>query len=223
MTLHSDKASEGNPELEGWATIREPGSVLLTILCLPVRLLGCILGFFLWSIVPGPSFDEFWVGLSLLLAVGLILIFVWPVHQGVHAVCAVYMDSPDLASIDIRPASLRTYHEIPLSRNRFLFMLMGPFVVLSLLPLIFIVLVFVLVPWYPFLDALTFVLGSLFLINGFISSDDFIEFVLVLFQIPSTAVVRKFNERTFWRERSPVGMGSAGEECFEKRSDLFPK
>lgn len=202
MKLHYGAVPENpdfDPQADGWSSIREPGPFLLQILAIPVALVTLALlgGLFALAFPPGSSVGSPPSISFSLWTLAFILIFLIPVHEMIHAFCTPQMGFTDHTLIGIWPAKLLfyAYYDGPMSRSRFLITFLGPFVILSLLPIAGIALG----RWYPLPNEVAFHLMLLSFLNGAAASGDLIGFVLVLFQIPSTATVRNFGWRTFWK------------------------
>ncbi len=214
MKLHYGAVPEApdfDPQADGWSGIREPGPLLLQILAIPVALVTLALlgGLFAFAFPPGSSSGaSSSVPLSPW-ALVLILIFLVPVHEVIHALCTPQMGATDLTLIGIWPAKMLfyAYYDGPMSRSRFLITFLGPFVVLSLLPIA----VIALGRWYSLPNEVAFHLMLLSFLNGAAASGDLIGFVLVLAQIPATAIVRNFGWRTFWKAYLSAGLEPAAE------------
>jgi hypothetical protein len=126
-----------------------------------------------------------------------ILVLLIPVHELLHA---AFHPGAGLSSdtvIGLWPSRLLFYaaYEGPMARNRFLLVFMGPYLVLSLLPVVAI----------PLLRAIgagpvpLLALAFLAFIGAAVAAGDVVGAILVLTQVPADAVVRNQGWRTYWR------------------------
>jgi hypothetical protein len=194
-----------HPEAQGWASIREPGPLLLNVLALPTALLmlGLTIGLLLLAWEGGPptilrdSAAESTTS-PLLLILGIILLSI-PVHEVVHAVTHPHfgLSSNSILGLWLSRGLFYAHYEGEMSRNRFLAILAMPLLVLSLLPVAIIAFIGssapTMVPGYLVIVAL---------VNSALSSGDAVGFALILGQIPSSAVVRNKGWDSFWKHRT---------------------
>jgi hypothetical protein len=120
-----------------------------------------------------------------------------PAHELVHALCHPRFGLSQNTIVGLWPARLVFYahYEGPMSRNHFAWVFVGPFAVLSLVPIGIIALLRA-APLSPNTVACLVILS---LLNGAASAGDIIGFLLILFQIPSSATVRNRGWQTFWK------------------------
>ncbi|MCP4541735.1 MAG: DUF3267 domain-containing protein [Chloroflexi bacterium] len=182
------KNASFDPKVERWADIREPGPCLIQILAIPVAAaILILLGGLLYLVWPSGS-----VTVSTAFIVILALMSI-PVHELLHAVCMPGgLRSPNTI-IGIWPARLVFYahYQGEMSRDQFLIVFLAPFLVLSLVPIVIIILF-----QWPSLE-----LAILSLLNGILASGDIIGILLIGLQIPRSAVVQNHGWRTFWKLR----------------------
>lgn len=221
MRFHLGRFPENkdfDPESEGWSAL--PDANLDTI---HLRALRASIGLFLlWlplfllvfplklltpqpiQLSPGvfqiqiPIFQiPFWLTLAILI-VNLILFI--PTHELVHALCCPKwgLSADTIVGIWLPKGFLYVYHDGPMSRNRFMFVLLAPYLFLSLLPLALMA-IFRFTVWTPeLIVSLTWtsLLGSL------LAGGDFVSIGLLLSsKIPSTALIRNNGQKSYWKPK----------------------
>ena len=202
MRFHSGAVPEDpdfQPEAEGWRSIREPGPWMMQLIALPAAIILLLVsGALLYLVLPNQfSLDRQLTG-------GLppgwlvaILVLVIPVHELIHAVLHPGWGFSSNSIIGLWSSRLLFYahYEGAMSRNRFLLVFAGPYLVLSLLPVAAIAALRV-------LDASLGALAALALLSlwaGALASGDFVGFWLILSQIPNGALVRNKGWKTYWK------------------------
>jgi hypothetical protein len=115
----------------------------------------------------------------------------------------------ELLHVTVHPMSGRSLHSIvgfgrsigfyghyggEMTRNRFLAILLMPLVVISFVPLLVAAVAQVASGWVAFISVF----------NAFLACADILDAVLVLFQIPATAIVRQQGWRTYWKEHETL-------------------
>jgi hypothetical protein len=190
------------PETEGWSDIREPSPIAVQVIALPVAigLLG-FLGGLLFLALPQGVFSIITVAVAVtkinVWGIVIICALLIPAHELVHALCHPRFGLSQNTIVGVWPTRLVFYahYEGPMSRNHFAWVFVGPFVVLSLVPIGIIALLRA-VPLSPNVVACLVILS---LINGAASAGDLIGLLLILFQIPGSATVRNRGWKTFWK------------------------
>lgn len=176
-----------------WRALKEPTPWLMQLLAVPVAVVsgGGILALWSWrtplkAVVLDPQF----------MAWGLAA-FIWliPVHEAVHALVHPGRGLSDRTCIGLWLSRGMFYAHChgPMSRNRFIAILIAPFIVLSILPLI----VSALTGWMHPLP----VTGSV--VNAFLACGDLLGVLLIVWQIPRDAMIQNQAWRTYWQS-SPV-------------------
>ena len=200
--------AEVQPEAEGLRDIRGPkasAGYWLAGLTGFLLLLGPIMGLSLiLSLFAIPSMDTTprayipspWG------AVVLALILYIPLHELLHLVWHPRMGLSDQSVFIIWPAKLNfgVYYEGDMSRTRWLVMRIAPFIVLSLIP-DGVLAIFQNVPWNHFIQT---ILEVLLVVNGVGSGGDVIAMLLVLFQVPPSALLIFRGGRAYWKPVSSV-------------------
>jgi hypothetical protein len=207
-----------NPESEGWSEL--PDVNLDTI---RLRALRVSMGLFLFWVplfllvlppellipqtiqlspnvfqIQVPLFQvPFWFILTILI---VILILFIPTHELVHALCCPSwgLAANTIVGFWLPKGFLYVFHDGPMSRNRFLFVLFAPYLVLSLLPLALIA-ILRLNGWTPeLIISLTWtsLLGSLLAGGDFVSIDS-----LLSSKVPGTALIRNNGQKSYWKPK----------------------
>jgi hypothetical protein len=134
-------------------------------------------------------------------AVFLTLLLYIPLHELMHLIWHPRQGLSDQSVLVLWPSKLRfgVYYEGCMSRTRWLIMRISPFVVLSLIP-VSLLSIFQNVPFNNFLQTS---LEVLVVVNGVGSGGDVIAMLLVLFQVPHSAVMCFRGGRAYWRPISP--------------------
>jgi hypothetical protein len=195
------------PEAEGLHSIRGPrpsvsfliaGLTGFLLLICPIMALCQILSYFaipntetIQGIHPSPPWG----------AVLLALFLYVPLHELMHLIWHPRQGLSDQSILVLWPSKLRlgVYYEGCMSRTRWLIMRISPFVVLSLIPASLLS-IFQNVPFDNFLQTS---LEVLMVVNGVGSGGDVIAMLLVLFQVPLSAVMCFRGGRAYWRPISP--------------------
>lgn len=199
MRFHCGAIPEDNrfdPEEGGWKRVREPGPIGIQILALPalvVILAG--LAWLIFQVFPRGSGAPSFIGFTRSTWLALLLFI--PVHELIHALCHPKWGLSPNTLIGLWPSRLLfyAYYHGQVERNRLLVAFAMPFIILSLLP---IALLAVLKYFFPVVPLAT-TLAVLSFVNGAAASGDVIGFCLVLFQIPSRAIVRNKGWKSYWR------------------------
>lgn len=189
------------PEAEGWRPIREPGPLTLQLLALPaaaillvisVGLLNLVFSGEFFKVQPLPTTNP--LPLWLLLSVLILLI---PVHELLHAVVhpGWGLSSNSVIGLWLSRALFYAHYEGPMSRNRFLLVFAMPYVVLSLLPIP--IMSFAAVFGWSITTVL--VLSFLSIVAAVFACGDLVGFLLILLQVPASAVVRNKGWKTYWK------------------------
>ena len=203
MKLHYGRVPETvdfQPDQEGWHEIRGPGQIVMQIVAFPVGVLIFL--------VIGGLLSLFWpqeltlnkivsAGAFLLRPLVVIIIFLVPVHELIHALFHPAFGTSDQTIIGLwlRKWLFYAYYQGPMSRNRLLMVYAGPFIVLSLLPLGMLAL------FKSLLLTTDWAIGLalLSLLGGVIAACDFVGFILIMIQVPSSAIVRSKGWGIYWR------------------------
>ncbi len=207
-----------NPQTEGWLPIREPEPRVLTLIAIPVAIglfllwgILCFLAFpyelFVPKIIPISEkviqiqmpFVESILETSIWPFFTILILFI-PIHELIHTLCFPDRGLSARTLIGLWPSRgfFYAHYEGPMWRNRFLFVLVTPYIVLSLMPLALIAGLRFL-GWLP---EIMLNLAWLSLVNSLGAAGDMIGVWLVLSQITRAASVRNKGWRTYWKPAS---------------------
>lgn len=188
-----------HPEAEGWCDIHEPGPIMLQVLAVPVAigllLIWGVLVFVFARINPfGLQMHENADAAALCLTgLGLIIVLI-PLHELLHALVhpGWGLSSGTIIGLWLSKGLFYAHYGGSMSRNRFLLILIMPYLVLGVLPII-------LMGIWP-MATLFFLLFSLW--GSVLACGDLVGVGLILFQIPNSSAVRNKGWKTYWKSAS---------------------
>jgi len=198
------KDSTFQPDIERWFSIRQPSFVLKQILAFPVAILISLslLGYF--SLL----FDNLYPSNQGMISISssnwwqliLVMAFLFPLHELVHALCHPESGMSDKTIIGIQPKnfSIFTHYEDSMTRTRLLVTTIMPFILLSIIPITVISFFRIMSLSMEMISLLVF----MSIINGMASSADIMVFILVLFQIPNHAITKSYRWKIYWKLES---------------------
>lgn len=142
----------------------------------------------------------FWRILTILIATLILFI---PVHELVHALCCPGwgLSADTVLGIWLPKGFLYVFHDGPMSRNRFLFVLFAPYLFLSLLSLA-LIMIFRSIGWTPEL-----ILGLTWtsLLGSLLAGGDFVSLCTLLSsKVPSTALIRNNGQKSYWKPSDKI-------------------
>ena len=176
-----------DPESEGYVALWEPSESTFLAASIPVS--------FVLFVALALAWDAWWpaTGCYLLSPVDLLLGIVASivVHEWVHALTLPDQGAGEntLFGFYWRQMIFYTHYEGAIDRERFLVTLVSPFVMLSIVPLVFC----------AALGEPSTLLRFISILNGLGSSADILGFFLVLRGIPKNAIVRNKGWKTWWQ------------------------
>jgi len=145
------------------------------------------------------QFPIFQVPLCHIIAILIsVLVLFIPVHEMVHALCcpAWGLSADTVFSIWFSKGFIYIHHDSPMSRNRFLFVLVAPYIILSLLPLALMA-IFGITNWPP---ELILALTWLSLLGSLLAGGDFVSIgSLLSSKIPGSAFIRNIGQKSYWK------------------------
>jgi hypothetical protein len=209
------------PESEGWSALPDVnldtihlralrGSLYLFLLWLPLFLLAFPLELLTPQTIqlsPNefqiqiPIFQiPYWLILTILIA---ILILFIPAHEMVHALCCPGwgLSTNTVVGLWLQKGFLYVFYDGAMSRNRFMFVLLAPYLFLSLLPLAMIA-ISRFTGWTPvMIISLTWttLLGSLLAGGDFASMGS-----LISSKLPNTAQIRNNGQKSYWKPMDKI-------------------
>jgi hypothetical protein len=188
-----------HPEQGDWRRLREPNFVAFYALALPVAAATFVALTIAISSVGDESAKivikpgDVTPGRVAVAIVLVILSFfgALAIHEFVHLLAHPQLGLSDDSVIGVWPTRGVAYahYDGEITRNRFLFVIALPFILLSIVPVIFFHLTGHVVMW----------LAVLALFNGIGSCFDLLVIVILLTQLPSKSVLRNSGWDTYWR------------------------
>lgn len=196
MKLHVGALPEDFEPDETWHGIVEPNPILLQFLAAPVAVMLAAVTVFCWDpLIEGVPLSFAGSAVPFVFAGGFLafcaMIFV---HELLHAVVHPGYGMTSKSMIGLWPSKVLffAHYSGPMSRNRFLLVLLMPLIVLSVLPLG--------IAWLGLLSPdVTFLASCLSVCNAFCACGDVIGVLLVAFQIPSRAIIQNKGWLSFWK------------------------
>ena len=194
MKWHRQNGFPDNPDFEpetegGWIRLAEPPAAALQrhaavflVVTMPVLLLA-------WALVPG---REGMRDLALAGAAGILLMLpLVALHEGIHLLLHPGMGRSDQSVVggSSKHGALYAMFFGEISRGRYVAVLLGPFLVLTVLPWLACLAVGRFVPW----------VAGLSLMNGMFSCADLMGTWLILRGSPGGARLRNRGYYTWWR------------------------
>ena len=185
----------------GWRPIREPNPVLMQVFAVPVGFAAAFVVGWCWYLIftrLGPLPSRLTLPPSILL---LSFPYIVVIHELIHASLHPEHGRSHSSILGFWPSRLLFYAHFDgtLSRNRFLAILVAPFLVISILPL----LVAVVSPLDPTRGLLAIAWCST--LNALMACGDLLGLGVVGLQVPRAALVQNHGWRTYWRSADPAG------------------
>ena len=180
-----------DPEAEGWRSIREPNVYIYQLLAMPIGIVVCmalVVSFKFLGFLESIRFYFYSLGWEEAVAALIVMI----VHEIVHGLTHPGWGLSSRTTLGIWPSKLVffAHYEGEMERNRFLVVFLAPFLVLSMLPLLFAWATAVRSDWIPFVSVL----------NAAFASGDLLGFMLLGAQIPANTLVRNKGYLSYWKE-----------------------
>ncbi|MEJ6950301.1 DUF3267 domain-containing protein [Natronospora cellulosivora (SeqCode)] len=174
------------PQKEGWKSIREPNPLLYQILAVPI---GILITYIIYLLTKN-IFSLYLYFSKPIVNIALILL-ITIVHECLHAVCHPKFGISDKTILGMWPQKFLFYahYEEKLIRNRLLLVYLNPFIFLSLIPVL-IVLLF---------ELSLFFLIRLAIINALLSCGDILGFFLLIIQVPKNAYIKNKGWKSYWK------------------------
>jgi hypothetical protein len=174
------------PEQQGWKSLKEPDAVKFQIMAFPVGLVVTVILYL--SIMNTISFHSLFSRPVITL---ILFILIIPFHEFFHAICFTKFGFTDKTILGIWPKKLLFYtHFIEsVHRRRFIFSLLNPFIFLSLIPIIIILIFKINCP----------TMAKISLINALLSCGDLFGTLMILFQVPSKSLIKNNGWKTYWK------------------------
>ena len=173
------------PDGEVWTIVREPSLEKMMLLSVPLAVLLGLGTAFLWVLLTPVELDD----VQLLWSIAA-MPFCIPVHEFAHAFGFPTRGWIAKTCFGVWPSRLAFYahYQGPLSRDRVLVVLVLPFALISISPLVLCSVLRTVPPVAMYVS-----IG-----NAFLCSVDLASFMLVLWQLPRGAVVRQQRLTMWW-------------------------
>jgi len=179
--------SNFNPQSEGWTAIKEPSLWIAQLISLPIGLItAAVLGIFWYTLTP-LRFTATGTGLFFLAWIAGIIVL----HELIHAVFHPGFGTTSNTYLGFWPSRLLFYahYNSVLSRQRFMAILITPFVFISIAPLLFCAL-------FQY-SSTTLFATSVF--NSLLACVDILGFNLIYFGVPSGSRVQNKEWKTYYK------------------------
>ena len=174
------------PRAEGFVPLREPSDGALILASIPISLALFVVFALAWNYwVP-----DGWYTLGLVdLAFGVVAMIV--LHEWVHALTLPDQGAGEntVFGFYLRHVVFYTHYEGPIDRDQFLLTLLSPFVLLSIVPLVFCALI----------GEAPALLRFVSVWNAMGCSADILGFFLIVVSVPKHAAIRNQGTRTWWQ------------------------
>ena len=184
-------AGSFDPEAEGFVCLREPRDSTFLAASIPVGFVLLVLLAFGWQV--------WWPAGCYLLspvdfALGIVAVIV--VHEWIHALTLPDQGAGENTVFGFYPRQLifYTHYEGPIDRDQFLLAFVSPFVMLSVIPLVFC----------ASLGEPSTLLRFVSLLNGLGCSADILGFFLILRGVPKNAIIRTKGWKTWWQSLESI-------------------
>jgi hypothetical protein len=171
-----------------WQALREPTPWVMQLVALPIGVGSAAVVAYLWLVLtPLPATALIGTPLTLLLS----LVALVPVHEFIHACMHPMAGRSSRSILGFWPSRALFYvhYDGELSRNRFVVIMLMPFLVITFVPLLVGGATRTAPSW----------LAVVSFFNALLASGDIFGVAMVLFQIPPSATVRNQGWRTHWR------------------------
>lgn len=200
MKFHRGKIPESDfkPD-ETWTPLREPGPVVMQFCALPIGLIAAFVIGYGWNIILRDMPPLRLVGreaifglIAFLVSTPLMIVL----HEFIHAWVHPHFGRTDESAVGFWPSRLVFYAGFlgEHSRERFIAILIAPFLVITLLTLA--VFAFA-APAFGTLA--TYLAAFISTFNALCSCADLFGISLLLWQVPRDAITRNLGWRTFWK------------------------
>lgn len=199
------------PMTEGWNKLREPGAIGLQLLAVPVMIVTLTALIPAWKACVPEVFEGMSIGVkseavgealtgqlrgvfSIGILISISVLGLIAVHELLHVSA---FPKGGARFIGVWPAKLLFYaaYHGPLSRNRFLWVTIVPFLVLTIAPLVAAAV----------MRTTHGLVAVLSILNGAFSCGDLVGMALIAAQVPADAQVRNQGWETWWREEKVEG------------------
>lgn len=197
----TSKIPESNSErhaqliMEHWTVLHEPKSLFSTImLSIPLMVINLFITLVIIDLFVPVSPLMFGIhpssiSLNINLVAILILIVLVIIHELLHLIFIPIFRKSDKTYLGITYYGGFVYSEENISKMRYVFITIAPFVSISVLLPILLGSLSLLTPYLMFL----------ILLNSMASSVDILTLILILYQVPSGSYITVNGKRTYWK------------------------
>lgn len=178
------------PLESGWNNVKEPSPEVAQLIGIPIGVI--VTGFMMFFTLKFTPINFTNINFIYLFIYSIPITFlIIPIHELIHAFFHPGKGLSDKTVIGFWPSQLLFYahYEGMMSRNRFLFTLVSPFLFLSVFPLVFCA-----ISSYESL-----LIGYIANLNSLFASVDIFGFFLIFFQIPQKAFIRNKGWKSYWK------------------------
>ena len=179
----------------GWAPLREPGSIAVAIiLSVPfifTNLVIAVLAIRIFSTISLEEFgftpDSFSITINLGVIVALFILLI--IHEVLHLIFIPNFISSSKTYVGLAIFGGFVYTEEEIVKSRFILITMAPFLLVSIiLPIVL-----------GFFGVLTSPVKLLILLNAMASSVDILTLLLIMMQVPNKAILKNNGPKTYWK------------------------
>ena len=197
-----NKLPKSNPHLHldlmksGWVPLKEPKNLISAILLsIPLMIVAAIISIGIiniFSIISLSDFGSTSNSISISINFGIIfwLFLFLLLHELLHLVFVPNFLKSEKTFIGLTPFGGYVLTEEEISRSRFIFITIAPFMVISIL--------------FPFIlgvfGLLTPTLKFLIILNAMGSSIDILNLLLIIKQVPKHAILKNNGTNTYWKQ-----------------------
>jgi hypothetical protein len=191
MKFHFGKipdAVDFSPEKENWTSLKEPTPWLVQLLALPIGLALAALFLHLWvHLAPAIIHNLSTILNSIFIGIPFTII----IHELIHTLAHPQNGRSDNTILGFWPSKMVFYAHYGgiLSKQRFITILVLPFIFISILPLILCI--------FFSIDSYFLMFVSVF--NALCSCVDLLGVIIIFFQVPSAAIMRNKVWKTYYR------------------------
>lgn len=191
MKFHFGKipdAVDFSPEKENWTPLKEPTPWLVQLLALPIGLALAALFLHLWvHLAPATSHNLATVLNNIFIGIPFTVI----IHELIHTLAHPQNGRSSNTILGFWPSKMIFYAHYGgiLTKQRFITILVLPFIFISILPLILCI--------FFSIDSYFLMFVSVF--NTIGSCVDLLGVIIIFFQVPSTAIMRNKVWKTYYR------------------------
>ncbi|MTI65481.1 MAG: DUF3267 domain-containing protein [Firmicutes bacterium] len=178
-----------------WKQLIGPKSIVIAILIsIPIMILTTFITILLINIVSTISFKEFGINKnSIKISINVIgiasVFFMVIIHELIHLIFIPNFKKSDKIVIGFSLFGGYVYSEEVIAKSRYILISITPYIIISIIsPLVLGV-----------LGLLNPIIKFLILVNAIASSVDILNFLLILFQVPSDAYLTSNGMTTYWK------------------------